>query len=231
MRPLGLSEFVGQEHLLGPGKLLNQMIAAHTLHSMVLWGPPGSGKTTLAHLLAHESGANFIWFSAVICGIAELRDAAEAAREADPAGQSRVGRYQTVIRMIDAMSTDLMTHMAAELERLGIRSVDDVRRAGRALASFSPPMALKVEELKQIMRERLYRQSRVSRMTEKAGRVLVRLFETYMAEPRQMPEHILARAERDGEPIPRVVADYIAGMTDRFALDEYRKLFDPDERV
>ena len=164
-------------------------------------------------------------------GSALYRDAAEAAREADPAGQSRVGRYQTVIRMIDAMSTDLMTHMAAELERLGIRSVDDVRRAGRALASFSPPMALKVEELKQIMRERLYRHSRVSRMTEKAGRVLVRLFETYMAEPRQMPEHILARAERDGEPIPRVVADYIAGMTDRFALDEYRKLFDPDERV
>jgi len=80
MRPASLGEFVGQEHLLGPGKLLNQMIAAHTLHSMILWGPPGSGKTTLAHLLAHESGANFIWFSAVICGIAELRDAAEAAR-------------------------------------------------------------------------------------------------------------------------------------------------------
>jgi putative ATPase len=80
MRPSGLSEFVGQEHLLGPGKLLNQMIASHTLHSMVLWGPPGSGKTTLAHLLAHESEANFISFSAVICGVAELRDAAEAAR-------------------------------------------------------------------------------------------------------------------------------------------------------
>jgi dGTPase len=52
-----------------------------------------------------------------------------------------------------------------------------------------------------------------------------------MAEPRQMPEHVLARAEHDGEPVARVVADYIAGMTDRFALDEYRKLFDPDERV
>jgi dGTPase len=68
-------------------------------------------------------------------------------------------------------------------------------------------------------------------MTEKAGRVLARLFETYLAEPGQMPEHILKRAEQDHEPIARVVADYVAGMTDRFALDEYRKLFDPDERV
>jgi dGTPase len=82
-----------------------------------------------------------------------------------------------------------------------------------------------------MMRDRLYRHYRVSRMTEKAGRVLEQLFNTYMREPRQMPEHVLARVERDGEPLARVIADYIAGMTDRFALDEYRKLFDPDERV
>jgi dGTPase len=159
------------------------------------------------------------------------REAAATAREAHPETDPRVMRYQTVIRMIDAMSTDLMTNLAAEIDRAAIRSIDDVRRAGRALASFSPAMAPRVEELKQIMRDRLYHHYRVSRMTEKAGRVLVRLFETYMAEPRQMPAHVLARSEHDGEPLPRVVADYIAGMTDRFALDEYRKLFDPDERV
>ena len=80
------------------------------------------------------------------------------------------------------------------------------------------------------MRDRLYRHYRVIRMTEKAGRVLARLFETYMNEPRQLPDHVLERAKHD-EPLARVIADYIAGMTDRFALDEYRKLFDPDERV
>jgi dGTPase len=153
--------------------------------------------------------------------------ARESVRDNDP----RVLRYQTVIRMIDAMSTDLVTHIAADLEQSSIRSVEDVRRAGRVLASFSPKMAPQVDELKEIMRRRLYRHYRVSRMTEKAGRVLARLFETYMTEPRQMPEHVLQRAERDNEPIARVVADYVAGMTDRFALDEYRKLFDPDERV
>ncbi len=160
-----------------------------------------------------------------------FRESAAHARESSPEAELRVLRYQSVIRMIDAMSTDLMTNMAAELERANIRSVEDVRRAGRALASFSPGMSPQVDEIKQVMRDRLYRHYRVSRMTEKAGRVLARLFETYMTEPRQMPEHVLARAERYGEPVSRAVADYIAGMTDRFALDEYRKLFDPNERV
>ncbi|MGH7813635.1 MAG: deoxyguanosinetriphosphate triphosphohydrolase [Candidatus Binataceae bacterium] len=159
------------------------------------------------------------------------RNAAAAAAEAFPTAHARVIRYQTVIRMIDAMSSDLMANLAAEIERAGVKSVDEVRGAGRALAAFSPAMAPQVDEIKQIMRDRLYRHYRVSRMTEKAGRVLARLFETYMTEPRQIPEHVLARSERDGEPIARVVADYIAGMTDRFALDEYRKLFDPNERV
>src|SRR5208282_4820759 len=150
-----------------------------------------------------------------------FREAAAAARGAYPAAEMRVIRYQTVIRMIDAMSTDLMTSLGGELERNKIRSVEDVRKAGRALARFGPEVGAKVGEIKQVMRERLYRHYRVSRMTEKAGRVVARLFETYMTEPRQMPEHVVARA----------VADYIAGMTDRFALDEYRKLFDPNERV
>src|SRR5208282_4440752 len=158
-------------------------------------------------------------------------NAAAAAREAAPGADLRVLRYQTVIRMIDAMVTDLIGQIEAELERGAIASVADVRRAGRPLAIFGPEMTPKVAELKQIMRDRLYRHYRVSRMTQKAGRVLVQLFEAYMREPRQMPAHVVARAESDGEPIARVIADYIAGMTDRFALDEHRKLFDPNERV
>jgi dGTPase len=159
------------------------------------------------------------------------RDAAAAARAANPDAEPRVHRYQTVIRMIDAMSTDLMTNIGAEIDRALIRSVEDVRRTGRALASFSSAMTPRVDELKEIMRDKLYHHYRVSRMTEKAGRVLARLFETYMQEPRQMPAHVLERAAQHGESVARAVADYMAGMTDRFALDEYRKLFDPDERV
>ncbi len=159
------------------------------------------------------------------------REAHTGARVQPGAGDPAVEHYQTVRRIIDALATDLVENIAAEIARANVNSVDDVKRAGRALAAFSPAMTRQVAELKAIMSERLYRHYRVIRMTEKAGRVLHRLFEAYMSEPRQMPSHVLALHERDGEPIPRLVADYIAGMTDRFALDEYKKLFDPDERV
>jgi dGTPase len=159
------------------------------------------------------------------------REAVSAARAANPVMDEGVERTQTVIRMINVMVTDLVANVDRELAQTAIASLDAVQRAGRGLARFGLEVGEEVAELKQIMRDRLYRHYRVSRMTEKAGRVLVRLFETYMAAPRQMPEHVLARVERDGEPVARVIADYIAGMTDRFALDEYRKLFDPDERV
>jgi dGTPase len=157
------------------------------------------------------------------------RDAVQAVKEVYGGIGQGVARYQMVIRMIDAMVTDLTSNIDASLTQAGVVSVEAVRRASRALASFSDEMGAQVAELKRVMRDYLYHHYRVSRMTEKAGRVLARLFETYMAEPRQMPAHVLAGVEHD--PLPRVIADYIAGMTDRFALDEYRKLFDPDERV
>jgi len=82
MRPRTLNEVVGQEHLLGPGKLLSQMVAAGSLHSMILWGPPGTGKTTIALLLAQQSGSRFKTITAVTAGVAELREAVEEARRA-----------------------------------------------------------------------------------------------------------------------------------------------------
>jgi dGTPase len=158
-----------------------------------------------------------------------FRKASDASRRDDP--ENRVVRYQTVIRMIDAMVTDLVSNLQHEIDHSRVASVTDVRNAGRALASFGPSMEPLVRELKSVMHDRLYRHYRVSRMTEKASRVLKALFEAYVAEPRQMPETAVMRVEQGGEPLTRVIADYIAGMTDRFALDEYRKLFDPDERV
>ncbi len=69
MRPETLEEFVGQLHVLGPGKTLRQQIERDELASMILWGPPGSGKTTLAHIIAHRTKSDFVRFSAVLVGI------------------------------------------------------------------------------------------------------------------------------------------------------------------
>src|SRR5579863_7402671 len=87
MRPRTIGEFVGQQHLLGPGKPLAASIAAGRLHSLILWGPPGTGKTTLARLIARASGAQFIPLSAVMAGVKDIRAAVEAARAARSDGQ------------------------------------------------------------------------------------------------------------------------------------------------
>jgi putative ATPase len=73
MRPTQLEEFVGQQHLLGPGKLLSGMVASGKLSSLILWGPPGSGKTTLAQILAQSAGAVCVHFSAVTSGVKDLK--------------------------------------------------------------------------------------------------------------------------------------------------------------
>jgi putative ATPase len=82
MRPRTLDEVVGQDHLLGAGRVLRTAIESGRLHSMILWGPPGSGKTTLAFLMARVAGARFVAFSAVLSGVKEIRQVvAEAETE------------------------------------------------------------------------------------------------------------------------------------------------------
>jgi putative ATPase len=86
MRPLSLAEFTGQSHLLAPGRPLHRLLTAGVAHSMVLWGPPGSGKTTLARLAAAACKARFIALSAVVAGVKDIREAVDGARAARHAG-------------------------------------------------------------------------------------------------------------------------------------------------
>jgi putative ATPase len=80
MRPSTLQEFIGQSHLLGEGKLLRRMIERDRLASMILWGPPGTGKTSLAQVIAKQTRAHFVALSAVLAGVKEIRTVIEAAR-------------------------------------------------------------------------------------------------------------------------------------------------------
>jgi dGTPase len=140
-------------------------------------------------------------------------------------------RYQAVRRLIDWMVTDLADTLSRRLEREGIDSLDGVRRVMPKLVEFSPAMDERHRTLKAFLSERLYHHHRVTRMTQKADRIMTALFEVYTSEPKQLPPHVTGRVHDEGETMPRVIADYIAGMTDRFALEEYKKLFDPYERV
>jgi dGTPase len=141
----------------------------------------------------------------------------------------RLVRHGTIRRIIDRCVSDLIQTTLGALEEARVGSVDDVRKAGHRLASYSPEMAAMVRELKEFLLVNMYRHYRVVRMGDKAGRILRDLFHSYESEPLQLPPQFQQRIQEDG--LHRVVCDYIAGMTDRFALDEHRKLFDPLVRV
>ncbi len=112
---------------------------------------------------------------------------------------------------------------------MGINQVADVLSAPQPVVGFGQVMERKNAELKQFLLEYLYRHYRVIRMAEKARRIIHDLFKVYADSPRQLPPSFSTRIAIEG--MPRVVCDYIAGMTDRFALEEHRKLFDPHARV
>ena len=143
--------------------------------------------------------------------------------------EDRIQRHQIVRRIIDRCTRDLLRSTLESIRSARVGSVEDVRRAGRRLVTYSPEMAAAVRELKDFLYANMYRHYRVVRMGDKAGRILRDLFESYVAEPQQLPPQYQERIDAEGR--HRVVCDYIAGMTDRFALDEHRKLFDPLVRV
>jgi dGTPase len=148
-----------------------------------------------------------------------------------PSASARVRYYQGVRLVIDRLVTDLCESLLGRIRELGIASLADVRAVKPRLVEYSPAMTERNRELKSFLYDRLYTHYRVTRMTQKADRIMSALFEVYMQEPKQLPPHVTRRAAEERETVPRVIADYIAGMTDRFALQEYKKLFDPEERV
>jgi dGTPase len=138
-------------------------------------------------------------------------------------------KYQTISSLIGLFIDDLTTETSRMISENSINSVDDLRRVNKLVVGFSPELARKNRELKQFLLENLYHHYKVERMRVKAERYISSLFQTYSGYPTLLPAKYVKKMELFGR--ERVICDYVAGMTDRFALDEYKRLFEPYERV
>ena len=152
----------------------------------------------------------------------------------DLPGRRRV--HETVRRMINEVVTDVIRASEERLAAARPADIDAVRGRGAPLIDLGEAVRADHLELKGFLREHVYRHHRVLRMTSKARRVVASLFQAFAGDLRLMPPEYCqaaeAAAQRDGARGPaRVVADYIAGMTDRYAILEHRRLFDPAERT
>ena len=134
--------------------------------------------------------------------------------------------------MINALIVDLIRASQTRIDAAQVQSLEDVREA-QALVTFSEDMRSEASLLKRFLRENLYHHYQVNRMTSKARRIVQELFDAFMREPRLLPPDYQIAAitnMQDGvQKQARKVADYIAGMTDRYAMREHRRLFTVDE--
>ncbi len=135
--------------------------------------------------------------------------------------------HELVRRVITRFIEDAIAESRARIAVSGVASLDDVRRAGRALIGLSPALQAADRDIKTFLFANMYRHPQVKRVREKADAVVRRLFQVYFDDPATMPADWAVMAGHGEAERARAVADYIAGMTDRFALSEYRRLFDP----
>ncbi|HEV7415700.1 MAG TPA: deoxyguanosinetriphosphate triphosphohydrolase [Tianweitania sediminis] len=135
--------------------------------------------------------------------------------------------HELMRRQITLMVEDVITSATANLGRLRLESVEDVHSAGQTLIGFSKDMAAAEAALKRFLYANLYRHPEVMRVRADADRIVYELFDAYMHDPRAMPEGWREGLDRAQEPVKaRHVADFLAGMTDTYALKEHRRLFD-----
>ncbi|MFS2005275.1 deoxyguanosinetriphosphate triphosphohydrolase [Duganella sp. CT11-25] len=148
-------------------------------------------------------------------------------QQAFPGLSGRRAIYETLRRLITALADDLIATSSALIADAAPNSLDDVR-AAPPLIRFSDPMRKDATELKRFLRENLYRHYKVNRMRVKASRIVRELYAAFMAEPVLLPPDYQDKSGDVGKQA-RKIADYIAGMTDRYAIREHRRLFSLDE--
>ncbi|MEM7546068.1 MAG: replication-associated recombination protein A [Pseudomonadota bacterium] len=148
LRPQTLAEVVGQDHILGPGAPLSTMIAAEELSSLIFWGPPGVGKTTIARLLAHETNLAFEQISAIFTGVADLRKVFEAARLRRQGGRGTLLFVDEIHRFNKAQQDGFLPHMeAGTITLVGATTENPSFELNAALMSRAQVMTLRALDL------------------------------------------------------------------------------------
>jgi dGTPase len=134
-------------------------------------------------------------------------------------------RHRIIRRLIGMEVNDLVQTTDRNLRESDVRSVIDVQKLPYNIVGFTEEMHRRNREMKDFLYTNLYRHFRVVRMAVKAEKVITDLFNAYQAEPTILPKHVQELVDERG--LERTICDYIAGMTDRYAVEEYQKLFDP----
>jgi dGTPase len=136
-----------------------------------------------------------------------------------------LSRHRLIRRLIGILVTDLIEATSERLNHSGVKSVNELQRLDHNVIGFSQELQPRNRDLKDFLYTNLYRHPRVVRMQVKAERIIQDLFNAYCAEPAILPHHIAANIASRG--LERTICDHIAGMTDRYAVEEHQKLFDP----
>lgn len=153
VRPTCLEEFVGQEHILGRGRLLRRLIESDNISSMILWGPPGVGKTTIAMIIAKMTNANFITFSAVTSGIKEIKEVMAKAEENKRMGIKTVLFVDEIHRFNKAQQDAFLPHVEkGNIILIGATTENPSFEVNSALISRSRVFVLKPLDVDDIVR-------------------------------------------------------------------------------